>query len=183
MAMCTCSIAGFQSPHVSVGAQVTCSSSGMRVPYVQQTLQHAGCCSGACPGSVTRRAISSQRASSRNASSAVIMDGKPVGTGSRSSIAFAKNRAHIGKGKQFPSPIKRPQRQLTPLICSASASGKRLLTQYASGLAKACFVQPTHTLLTSLPLGCSSHVRNRADSRTDSCRLIDTSLSAAARLA
>src|SRR5712691_12383505 len=175
IAIRTCSIAGFQSPHVSVGAQVLCSSSGRRTPYVQQILQHSGCCSGTWPGSVTRRAISSQRANSRNASSAAIMDGKPVGIGSRASIALAKNRAHMGKGKKFPSPIRRPQRQLTPLTCWASVSGKRLLTQYASGLAKACFVQPTHALLTSLPLGCSSHVRNRADSRTDPCRFIGTS--------
>ena len=41
MVIRTCSMAGFQSPHVSVGAQVLCSSSGMRMPYVQQTLQHA----------------------------------------------------------------------------------------------------------------------------------------------
>jgi hypothetical protein len=175
MVIRTCSMAGFQSPHVSVGAQVLCSSSGMRVPYVQQTLQHPECCCGAWPGNVTPETISSQRASNRNASSAGIMAGKPVGTGSRSSIAFAKNRAHMGKGKKFPSPMRRPQRQLTPLTCWASASGTRPRTQYTSGLAEACFVQPTHMRLTSWPLGCSSQARNRADSRTAPCRLMGTS--------
>ena len=56
--------------------------------------------------------------------------------------SLSRRTAHMGKGKQFPSPIRRPQRQLMPLTCWASASGKRLRT-HASGLAKGCFVQPT----------------------------------------